>query len=99
MKNVIVTIVVGLSMLILGLFLGRKLESDCIVCKGKKVVNRMNDGRFMVIPVDTVDGRPTYNVLFEDENGYDSMYAEEIANSLNKGKWEYNEMLKVVEEE
>lgn len=65
----------------------------------KKHINKMTDGRFMVIPTNSVDGRLAYNVLFEDETGYDSMYPEEIAYSLVTGKWQYNEMLRIIEEE
>lgn len=52
-----------------------------------------------VVFADSVDGRPTYNVLFPDSTVLDSMYPEEIANGLNTGKWDYNEMLKVKEED
>ena len=44
-----------------------------------------------VVFVDSVDGRPSYNVLFPDSTVLDSMYPEEIANGLNTGKWDYNE--------
>jgi hypothetical protein len=44
---------------------------------------------------DTIDGRPTYNVLLSDTSQFDCMYPEEIANSLNTGTWHYNETLKV----
>jgi len=45
---------------------------------------------------DTVDGRVTYNVSFPDGTVLDSMYAEEIANGLITGKWDYNEDLAII---
>jgi hypothetical protein len=80
----------------IGFFAGKDTFEPIKECH-RKHINPMTDGRFMVVPVDTVDGRPTYNILFEDETGLDSMYPEEIANSLNSGKWEYNEMLEIKE--
>lgn len=50
-----------------------------------------------LIFADSVDCRPTYSVMFSDSTVVDSMYPEEIANSLNTGKWEYNEMLRIIE--
>jgi hypothetical protein len=49
----------------------------------------------LLIPTDTVDGRPVYSVLLDDGTGLDLMYAEEIAHSLVTGKWQYNEDLRV----
>ena len=46
-----------------------------------------------VIPADSVDGRPTFDVVLEDEKVLESMYAEEIAYSLIHNKWIYNEDL------
>jgi len=46
-----------------------------------------------VIPADSVDGRPTFDVVIEDEKVLESMYAEEIAYSLIHNKWVYNEDL------
>ena len=51
----------------------------------------IDDGRIVLIPVDTIDGRPTYNVLFNDEDGFESMYAEEVLVGLTEGKWNYDE--------
>ena len=45
--------------------------------------------------VDSVEGRPTYNVLFSDSTGLDSMYPEEIAHGLATGSWTYDEMLTI----
>ena len=41
-----------------------------------------------------VDGRQTFSVII-GEYAMDYMYAEEIAQSLKTGKWEYNEDLRV----
>jgi hypothetical protein len=84
---------IGMFLLGIGYVLG-KTE----VCT-RKHQNIINDGRVVLIPVDTVEGRATYNVLLNDEEGIDSMYPEEIANGLNTGKWEYNEMLTIKEEQ
>lgn len=46
-----------------------------------------------VIPADTVDGRPTFDVVLENEKVLEFMYAEEIAYSLIHNKWIYNEDL------
>jgi hypothetical protein len=46
---------------------------------------------------DSVEGRPTFYVEFPDSTGLDSMYPEEIANGLNTGVWNYNEMLELKE--
>jgi hypothetical protein len=61
----------------------------------QKHLNFIDDHRIVVIPVDTVEGRKTYNVLFSDEEGMDSMYPEEIANGLATGKWKYDEDLQI----
>lgn len=45
--------------------------------------------------VDSVEGRPTYNVVFSDSTGLDSMYPEEIAHGLATGVWTYDEMLTI----
>ena len=52
----------------------------------------------VIIPADTVSGRPTYTVIFEDEKAMDHMYAEEIGNSLATGKWDYDEDLVITTE-
>ena len=44
---------------------------------------------------DTVDGRPTFNVVFPDGKVVESMYPEEIANGLSTGNWLYNEDYKI----
>ena len=46
-----------------------------------------------IILAEDVEGRHTYTVLFPDGTALDSMYAEEIANGLRTGVWEYNEDL------
>jgi hypothetical protein len=50
-----------------------------------------------IVFADSVDNRPTYNVLFSDSTVLDSMYPEEIANGLNTSVWSYNEMLELKE--
>jgi len=47
---------------------------------------------------DTIDGRVTYNLSFPDGATLESMYAEEIANGLITGKWDYNEDLQITQE-
>jgi hypothetical protein len=47
----------------------------------------------IIVPSDSHDGRPTFTVYFSDGKALDYMYAEEIAQSLNTGKWEYDEDL------
>lgn len=44
---------------------------------------------------DSVDGRPTFTVMFNDTTVLDAMYPEEIANGLLSGKWEYDEDIKL----
>jgi hypothetical protein len=51
----------------------------------------------MLIPSDSVDGRATYTVIFDDEKALDFMYAEEIANGLLTNNWEANEDLKITD--
>jgi hypothetical protein len=97
MKQVLALSITALMLFVIGIMAGRTVFNPIKECH-KKHINAMTDGRFMVVPVgDTIDGRPTYNILFEDETGLDGMYPEEIANSLNSGKWEYNEMLEIKE--
>lgn len=97
MKQTLVLSITALTLFAIGILAGRTVFNPLKPCH-KKHVNAIDDGRFMVVPTgDTVDGRPTYNILFEDETGLDSMYPEEIAQSLNSGKWEYNEMLEINE--
>jgi hypothetical protein len=90
-KEVLLFTAIGMFLLGIGYVLGK---TD--VCT-RKHQNFIDDGRMVIIPVDSVDGRPTFNILFSDENGIDSMYPEEIANGLNTGKWDYNEMLELTE--
>jgi len=62
----------------------------------RKHQNFIDDHRIVIIPVDTVEDRKTYNVLFNDEEGIESMYPEEIALGLATGNWKYNEDLKII---
>jgi hypothetical protein len=54
------------------------------------------DNSIKITFVDSVDGRPTYNVEFNDGTALDQMYPEEIAQSLITGQWTYDETLSVV---
>jgi hypothetical protein len=55
-------------------------------------------GAIMIIPADTVGGRVTYTVIFDDEKALDHMYGEEIGNSLATGTWGYDEDLVITTE-
>jgi len=73
---------------------------SCTSTKSKPVepmCKHNTPGAIMIIPADTVGGRPTYSVIFDDEKALDFMYAEEIGNSLATGKWEYDEDLKITD--
>lgn len=70
----------------------KKTKSVVPVCKHN------TPGAIMIIPADTVGGRPTYSVIFEDEKAMDHMYGEEIGNSLATGKWDYDEDLVITTE-
>lgn len=57
------------------------------------------DNKIVIIPVDTIDDRPVYDVVLKNDSLVEHMYAEEIGYSLNQGKWQYNEMLRIKEEQ
>ena len=69
----------------------KKTKSVVPVCKHN------TPGAVMLVPSDTVSGRPTYTVIFDDEKALDFMYAEEIANGLLTNNWEANEDLKITD--
>ena len=71
---------------------------SCTSTKSESVCKHNTPGAIMIIPADTVGGRPTYSVIFEDEKGMDHMYGEEIGNSLATGKWDYDEDLVITTE-
>lgn len=71
---------------------------SCTSTKSEPVCKHNTPGAIMIIPADTVNGRPTYSVIFEDEKGMDHMYGEEIGNSLATGKWGYDEDLVITTE-
>jgi hypothetical protein len=48
--------------------------------------------------VDSVDGRPTYTIIFPDGKALDQMYPEELAQGLIDGKWSYDETLIIKKE-
>lgn len=52
-----------------------------------------SEKKIVIQESDKVEGRQTYHVKV-GKNTYEYMYAEEIANSLKTGVWEYNEDLK-----
>lgn len=88
MKKILLTAVLSaLVFMYVGYIIGLSKAPVCT----RKHVNFIEDGRIVLIPVDTIDGRPTYNVLFNDEDGFESMYAEEVLVGLTEGKWNYDE--------
>jgi hypothetical protein len=74
-------------------------DSFTMKCVIKPLEDYRNNRGVLVIASDTVDGRKTFNIEFSDGTGLDSMYPEEIAESLINGKWQYDECLKVVHEQ
>ena len=95
-KEIVLFTMIGIMLLGTGYLLGKSDPSN--VCK-RKHQNFIEDGRIVVIPVGEVDGRKKYDVVISDENVKSAMYAEEIAYSLNTGTWQYNEMLRIQEEQ
>jgi hypothetical protein len=59
------------------------------------ITGHMNEHSFVIIPADSTDNRPTFNILFKDGKVLESMYAEEIAVSLIENKWQYNEDFRI----
>lgn len=92
-KEVLLFTAIGLFLLFMGYMLG--VSEPCT----RKHQNVISDGRIVLIPVGEVEGRKKYNVLFNDEDGMDNMYPEEIANGLITNDWDYNEMLTIKEEQ
>ena len=45
--------------------------------------------------VDSVDGRPVYEVVLPNSRKIEAMYGEEIGNGLATGDWLYNEDYKI----
>jgi hypothetical protein len=90
-KIIITTILSALVFTSVGYLLGLSNAPACT----RKHQNFINDGRIVIIPVDTVEGRKTFNVLFSDEEGMDSMYPEEIGLGLATGRWAYDETLQI----
>lgn len=70
---------------------------SCTSTKSEPVCKHNTPKAIMLIPSDTVSGRPTYTVIFDDEKALDFMYAEEIANGLLTNNWEPNEDLKITD--
>lgn len=102
--TILVMMIVGLTLLGAGYFLG-KTESHPVVKNifppkfhTEDMVPIVHDGKELkLVFADSVDGRPTYTVIFPDSTVVDSMYPEEVANGLNTGKWNYNEMWTITE--
>jgi hypothetical protein len=70
---------------------------SCTSTKSEPVCKHNTPGAIMIIPSDSVSGRATYTVIFDDEKALDFMYAEEIANGLLTNNWEPNEDLKITD--
>ncbi len=97
-----VIMVVGLMLLGVGYLLGKQEGRVQNVFPPKFHTEDMvpvvgSPKSITVVFADSVEGRPTYYVEFPDSTGLDSMYPEEIANGLNTGVWNYNEMLELKE--
>lgn len=103
-RFIAITMIVGLTLLFVGYALGKEFTPPKIqnvfppnyhtedmppVVDSVKCIT--------IIFVDSVDGRPTFNVEFADSTVLDSMYPEEIANGLTTGHWNYNEDLEIKE--
>jgi hypothetical protein len=71
---------------------------SCTSTKSEPMCKHNTPGAIMILPSDTVEGRPTYNIIFEDEKGLEHMYGEEIGKSLATGKWDYDEDLVITTE-
>jgi hypothetical protein len=92
MKKIVLTAVLSaIVFTYVGYVIGLSNRPICT----RKHQNFIDDGRIVIIPVDTVEGRKTFNVLFSDEEGMDSMYPEEIGLGLATGRWAYNEDLEI----
>jgi len=70
---------------------------SCTSTKSEHVCEHNTPGAVMLVPSDSVSGRATYTVIFDDEKALDFMYAEEIANGLLTNNWEANEDLKITD--
>jgi hypothetical protein len=92
-KIMVITLVTASVFGYCGFIMGKSTQT---ICK-QKHQNFIDDGRMVVIPTDTIDGRPTYSILFRDEEGLDGMYAEEIGYGLMSGNWKYDEDIEIAE--
>lgn len=91
MKNYLIFSVLCLSMLCIGVLMGRTIFS-------KQRVRETYKDRVVLIKVGDVDGRPIFNV-HRDTCFDEQMYPEEIAYGLNTGLWDYNEDLRITDKE
>jgi len=71
---------------------------SCTSTKNKPVCEHHTPGAVVIIPADTVGGRVTYTVIFDDDKALDHMYGEEIGQSLVTGTWGYDEDLVITTE-
>lgn len=92
-KILLATTLSGLVFGYCGFVMGKSTQAKC----RQKHQNFIDDGRMVIIPTDTIDGRPTYTILFRDEEGLDGIYAEEIGYGLMSGKWKYDEDIVISE--
>jgi hypothetical protein len=95
-KFIAITMVIGLMLLGVGFLLGKQEGRIQNVFPPNYHTEDMvpivgSPKSLKLVFADSVDGRPTYTVLFNDSTVLDSMYPEEIANGLVTGKWDYNE--------
>lgn len=56
-------------------------------------IHALEDGRFIIVPKDSAEGKPTFTVIFEDDSEMKEMYAEEIMHGMTTGEWKYNDFL------
>ena len=95
-KFIAITMVIGLTLLGVGFLLGKQEGRIQNIFPPNYHTEDMvpiveSSKSLKLVFADSVDGRPTYTVLFNDSTVLDSMYPEEIANGLVTGKWNYNE--------
>lgn len=101
-KFIAITMVIGLTLLGVGFLLGKQEGRIQNIFPPNYHTEDMppvveSPTSIKLVFADSVDGRPTYAILFNDSTVLDSMYPEEIANGLITGKWDYNEDLQIKE--
>jgi hypothetical protein len=83
----------AVALLTVGIIGGRNVFPK--ECPKVEIRGNYPDNKIVLIPTDTIDGRPVYDVVLKNDSLVEHMYSEEIANSLNTGKWQYDEMLRI----